>query len=151
MQTPQGWWCPAVLPRLLLVISTVEVSMLTCVHGTFLTQSLFDSGFYYLAQFPFCFVVCQPTRSFHFSLRINSLLYPLSRGTIIHKANKGMIAQTELVAMQPHYWDNNTSNIYISAVSYTTELNYALFGLNQVILGNLVWSLFKLGMRTFFS
>lgn len=60
-----------------------------------------------------------------------------------------MIVQTELVAMRPHYWDNNTSNFYISAVSYTTELNYALFGLNQVILGNLVWSLFKLGMRTF--
>lgn len=49
-----------------------------------------------------------------------------------------MIIQTELVAMLLHYLDNNTSNFYISAVSYTKELTYALFGLDQVIIDNLV-------------
>lgn len=72
-------------------------------HTAFLTQTLFDPDFYYLAQFPFCFIVRQPTRSSQSSFRINSLQYPLSGCKIIHKANKGTIIQTELVAMLPHY------------------------------------------------
>lgn len=118
-----------------------------CTEQFYLKTRLTDSC--YLAPFPFCFIVCQPTWSSQSSFRINSLQYPHSSCKIIHKANKGMIIQTELVAMRPHYLDNNTTPLYISAIFYTTELVYALFGLNWVIIDNLVWSLFELGMRSF--
>lgn len=122
---PLCWWCPAILSWLLLEINTLEVSLYV--------QSIFSSKLI-CPWFPLLDTVSilfYSTSAYTNPQALNPLSgqilscvvqYPLSSCEIIHKANRGVIIQTELIVLLLHYLDNNTSHFCISAISYTKNI-----------------------------